>query len=207
MTLERDRRPGGPSAVLGCVTLVRMRAPFLTLWLAASATLVVSCSSGDEDPSAGAPSTTEAAPTTTAANTTASTTTTEPLPQSSAVIRIGPARYELDAICAAGGAGEVEVSVAGTDVNGLPVVGYVRAFLGEPYVSLQVGTGAGAKLFEPRLEGTLPFELTDRGVTFAEVDFVTGLDLETGDFTPAGIGAVDVVCEDYVRSLPPIPFD
>lgn len=138
---------------------------------------------------------------------TATTTTTEPLPRSSARIHIGPARYDLDAICAAGGAGEIEVSVAGTDVNGLPVIGYIRAFLGEPYVSLQVGEGADAVLFEPRLEGALPFTTTDTGVVFTEVDFVTGLDLATGAFTPAGIGSVEVVCEDYVRELPPVPFE
>ena len=97
--------------------------------------------------------------------------------------------------------------MVGADVNGLPVVGYVRAFLGAPYVALQVGEGPEAVLFEPRLEGTLPFDLTDVGVTFEEVDFVTELDLESGEFTPAGIGSVYVACLDYVRALPPIPFE
>ena len=134
------------------------------------------------------------------------TSTTEAVEPSTATILIGPARYDLAAICAAGGAGEVEVSVSGTDVNGLRVIGYIRAFLGAPYVSLQVGEGDAAVLFEPRLEGVLPFELTGRGVEFPEVDFVTELDLETGEFVPAGVGSVEVDCRSYVRELPPVPF-
>lgn len=140
-----------------------------------------------------------------AAPTTGSTTTL--VDGSTAVILIGPARYDLRAVCAAGGAGEVEVSLAGEDVNGKKVVGYIRAFLGEPYVSLLVGEGDEAVLFEPRLEGILPFELTDRGVQFPEVDFVSELDLETGEFQPAGIGSVEVDCRSYVRELPPVPAD
>jgi hypothetical protein len=145
-------------------------------------------------------------PTFTATTTVAATTTTE-APRSTAVVLIGPARYELDALCAAGGAGEVEVSLSGEDVNGLPVIGYIRGFLGEPYVSLQVGAGDDAVLFEPRLEGTLPFDLTESGVVFAEVDFVSALDLETGEFVPAGLGSAAVKCLDYVRALPPVPFE
>ncbi|MDW3220188.1 MAG: hypothetical protein R8F63_16370 [Acidimicrobiales bacterium] len=164
--------------------------------------LAAACSVNQDPASDAGPPSTVASTTTEITN----TTTTEPPPRSSALVRIGPARYEFDAVCAAGGAGEIEVAVTGEDVNGLPVIGYVRAFLGEPYVSLQVGVGADAVLFEPRLEGTLPFELTDDGVTFPEVDFVTDLDLETGEFTPAGIGAVDVACVDFVRTLPPIDF-
>lgn len=144
-----------------------------------------------------------------------STTTTSTLPPSSttvdaedavagstAVITVGPARYELDAVCASGGAGEIEVSVGGTDVNGLPVSGYVRGFLGEPYVSFQVGDGTDAVLFEPRLEGVIPIEFTEEGMRLPEVDFVSGLDLETGEFIPAGLGSVEVSCVSYERALP-----
>lgn len=146
------------------------------------------------------------APTTTRATTSTEATTTTMAPLSSAVIEIGPARYELDAICAAGGAGEVDVRVEGFDVNGLPVVGLIRAFVAEPYIGLQVGDEGDAVLFEPRLEGTLPFEFADDILEFAEVDFVTELDLATGEFVPAGIGSVTVECLDYVRELPAVPF-
>lgn len=146
------------------------------------------------------------APTVTRATTTAEATTTTAAPLSSAVVEIGPARYELDAVCAAGGAGEVEVAVEGVDVNGLRVVGLIRAFLGEPYIGMQVGEGDDAVLFEPRLEGVISFELVDDMLEFPEVDFVTELDLATGDFVPAGIGSVAVECLDFVRELPAVPF-
>ena len=42
---------------------------------------------------------------------------------------------------------------------------------------------------------------------FPEVDFVTDLDLETGEFVPAGIGSVEVVCRSYERELAPVPFE
>jgi hypothetical protein len=146
------------------------------------------------------------APTTSRATTTTEATTTSAAPLSSAIIEIGPARYELDAVCAAGGAGEVEVAVRGLDVNGLRVVGLIRAFLGEPYIGLQVGEGDDAVLFEPRLEGVLPFDLVDDMLDFPEVDFVTELDLSTGEFVPAGIGSVTVECLGFVRELPAVPF-
>ena len=136
----------------------------------------------------------------------ATNTTTTTVPLSSAIIEIGPARYELDAVCAAGGAGEVEVAVNGLDVNGFRVVGLIRAFLGEPYIGLQVGEDDEAVLFEPRLEGVLPFELVDDVLEFPQVDFVTELDLATGEFVPAGIGSVTVECLAFARELPAVPF-
>jgi hypothetical protein len=192
-------RPGGPFAVFGCGYADPMR--FL---LVAAAVVVASACSVETGAPEGPP---ERTPTTEPTTTASETTTVDPGDGSTAVVNIGPARYDLSAICATGGAGEVEVSVAGEDVNGLPVVGYIRAFLGEPYVSLQVGAGEDAVLFEPRLEGVLPFDLTETGVEFTEIDFVTQLDLETGDFVPAGVGSVEVDCRSYVRELPPVPFD
>jgi hypothetical protein len=170
--------------------------------------LASACSvqTGSTGPTATAPAPSIPAGTTEALVESPTTSTTEAPESSTATILIGPARYDLTAICAAGGAGEVEVSVSGSDVNGLRVVGYIRAFLGAPYVSLQVGEGDAAVLFEPRLEGVLPFDLTGRGVEFPEVDFVTELDLDTGEFVPAGLGSVEVACRTYVRELPPVPF-
>lgn len=146
------------------------------------------------------------APTTTRTTTTTESTTTTGPPLSSAVVEIGPARYELDAICAAGGASEVEVAVEGLDVNGKRVVGLIRGFEAEPYIGLEVGEGDEAVLFEPRLEGVLPFEFVGDRLEFPEVDFVTELDLETGAFVPAGLGSASVECRSYVRTLPAVPF-
>lgn len=147
------------------------------------------------------------APTTTRLPTTTIATTTTSGPVSSAVVEIGPAVYALDAVCAAGGAGEAEVAVVGTDANGRRVVGLIRAFLGEPYVGIQVGEGNEAVLFEPRIESVLSFETEGGALSFPEVDFVTGLDLETGEFVPGGLGAVTVDCLEFARELPDVPFD
>jgi len=145
-------------------------------------------------------------PTTSRATTSTEASTTTAAPLSSAVVTIGPARYELDALCAAGGAGEIAVRLEGFDANGRPVVGLVQAFIGEPYIGLQVGEGDEAVFFEPRFEGVLEFELVDNVVEFADVDFVTELDLATGEFVPAGLGTARVECLDYVRELPATPF-
>lgn len=179
-----------------------MKVGFVTAVLVTVAA-VASCSVEDGPVGQRSPTTTRATTTTDASTTDATTTT---VPVSAAVIEIGPARYELDAVCATGGAGEVEVALAGVDVNGLRVVGLVRAFPGEPYIGLQVGEGDDAVLFEPRLEGVLPFELDDGALEFPEVDFVTELDLTTGEFVPAGIGSVAVDCRGFVRELPAVPF-
>ncbi len=153
----------------------------------------------------------ERAPTPTVAPTTVPTslesTTTTTLPGSSAVIEIGPAVYELDAVCVAGGASEVDVAVNGLDVNGKPVIGLVRAFEAEPYIGLRVGDDDEAVLFEPRLGGVLAFELVDGVLEFPEVDFVSELELATGSFVPAGLGSVTVECRSFERELPEVVFD
>ena len=195
VTPEMDPSPRRSISGLGVCHAGGMRR-----WVGIVVLVAVSCSVQDGP-------TDRRAPTPGTAIITTVDSTTEPVPPSTAVITIGPAVYELDAVCAAGGAGEVEVGLVGEDVNGLPVVGYVRAFLGEPYVGLVVGEGDEAVRFEPRLEGVLPFELTDHGAAFPEVEFVTGLDLETGAFIPAGLGSVLVNCGSYVRELPAAPFE
>jgi hypothetical protein len=174
--------------------------PTLSATFAVAALLAAGCSVQDGPTGQRAPTTTTRASTTTVA------TTTTTVPLSSAVIEIGPAVYELDAVCAAGGASEVEVAVNGLDVNGKPVVGRIRAFEAEPYVGLQVGEGDEAVLFEPRLEGVLPFEFDGERLEFVDVEFVTDLDLLTGEFVPGGVGSVVVECLAFVRSLPADPF-
>ena len=192
----------GPFPVLdrGYAGVMRRPAPPALSLLVAAWLALAACSVQDGP-------TGTAAPTTTRVTTTTEVTTTTQGPTSSAVVEIGPARYELDAVCVAGGAGEVEVAVEGLDINGLRVIGLIRAFLGEPYVGLQVGEGDEAVLFEPRLEGVLSFDVAESMVTFDEVEFVTELDLSTGEFVPAGVGSVTVECLEYVRVLPAVPFD
>ncbi len=140
--------------------------------------------------------------TSSATTTSIETTTTTVAPQSTAVVLIGPARYELDVVCVAGGAGEVVVTGSGVDVNGLPVIGYIEASERAPYVTLQVGDGDDAVLSEPHFDGELAFEVSESGLTGADIDFVSDLNLETLEFVPAGIGSVLVHCVSYERDLP-----
>ena len=44
-------------------------------------------------------------------------------------------------------------------------------------------------------------------VRFDNVDFVTDLNVETGEFTPAGIGSVVVECRSYETELPAGAFE
>lgn len=180
--------------------------PLMRLVVALGIAVSMSGCSVNADP------TTEVGTATTTTTTTTTSTTVDPAGAaepadgaagSGAVVRIGPARYDLAAICAAPGAGEVQVALSGTDVNGRPVAGYVQAFLGEPYIGMQVGEGDRAVLFESRLDDALTFEFANDILTFPEVHFVSGLDLETAEFTPAGVGSVAVECDDYERELPP----
>lgn len=178
--------------------------PSLPLAVAVSALLLGGCAVEDGPVGQEAPTTTSGSTTTASTTTSGSTTTGGPL--SSAVIEIGPAVYELDAVCASGDPSEVEVAVNGLDVNAKPVIGLIRAFEAEPYVGLQVAEGDEAVLFEPRLEGVLLFEFDGERLEFVDVEFVTELDLATGESVPAGIGSIVVECRSFVRALPAVPF-
>ncbi|NIV55700.1 MAG: hypothetical protein GWN48_09095 [Actinobacteria bacterium] len=164
--------------------------------------LATTCSVTDEPNRAEPTSTTS--PSATAATDSTSTTTTVPV--SAGLIRIGPASYDLDVTCIAPGAGELLAVGVGRDVNDKPVEAFVQAFLGEPYVGLRVGTGQEEVLFESRLEGVLEFSIADDVLRFPEVDFVTDLDLVSGEFTPAGLGSVVIECRAYEDELPPTMF-
>lgn len=169
--------------------------------IAVAALVFAGCSVQDEPTGVANPDSTTSSSTSTSVETTTTTTTTE-APQSTAVVLIGPARYELDVVCVAGGAGEVVVTGTGLDVNGLPVVGYIEASERAPYITLQVGDGDDAVVFEPHFDSDLTFEVFESGLTGKEIDFVSALNLETQAFVAAGLGSVQVDCVTYERELP-----
>lgn len=169
-------------------------------WLPFVVALAVTGCSVTDEPNLGTPPTT----TTTVATTSTSTTTT--LPPSVGLVRIGPSAYDLTFTCIAPGAGEILAVGLGTDVNGRRVESYVQAYVGEPFVGVVVGEGDNAVRFEPRIDRRLEFDLVDDVLRFDDVDFVSDLDLETGEFTPAGVGSVVVECRSYEEELPPSLF-
>lgn len=131
-------------------------------------------------------------------NTVADTTSA----QSVGLVRIGPSAYDLVFSCVDRGAGEVLAVGIGRDINNKPVEAFVQAFLAEPYIGLLVGDGDEQVLFEPRLGAPLVFTFEGDIVRFDTVDFVSDLDLNSGEFTPAGIGSVVVECRSYERAVP-----
>ena len=124
------------------------------------------------------------------------------IPHSVGLVRVGPSAYDLVFTCVDGGAGEILAVGIGRDVNNKPVQAFVQAFVGEPYVGLEVGDRGEEVLFEPRLGVLLGFTFQHDIVRFDNVDFVTDLNIETGEYTPAGMGSVVVECRSYETELP-----
>ncbi len=124
------------------------------------------------------------------------------IPRSVGLVRIGPSAYDLVFTCVDGGAGEILAVGVGRDINDKPVQAFVQAFVAEPYVGVEVGEQDDNVRFEPRLGGLLDFTFDHDIVRFDNVDFVSDLNIETGAFTPAGIGSVVVECRSYETELP-----
>lgn len=124
------------------------------------------------------------------------------IPYSVGIVRIGPSAYDLVFTCVDGGAGEILAVGVGRDVNNKPVQAFVQAFLAEPYIGLEVGEQVEKVRFEPRLGVPLGFTFNHDIVRFDNVDFVTDLNIDTGEFTPAGIGSVVVECRSYETEIP-----
>ncbi len=170
-----------------------MRRLFCVLTVCVSAPLIAGCSTQDvvEGPG-GAEADQETSP--------ASVETT--IPHSVGLVRIGPSAYDLVFTCVDGGAGEILAVGVGRDVNNKPVHAFVQAFVAEPYIGVEVGEQGETVRFEPRLGVLLDFTFDHDIVRFDDVDFVTDLNIETGEFTPAGIGSVVVECRSYEIELP-----
>ncbi len=124
------------------------------------------------------------------------------IPHSVGLVRVGPSAYDLVFTCVDRGAGEILAVGVGRDVNNKPVHAFVQAFVAEPYIGVEVGEPGEKVLFEPRLGVLLNFIFDHDIVRFDNVDFVTDLNIETGEFTPAGIGSVVVECRSYETELP-----
>lgn len=115
---------------------------------------------------------------------------------------MGDTVYDLTVTCYAPGAGEVLAIGVGTAPDtGEPVEAYVQAYLGAPYVGLRVGSGEGS-LIESSFDGSLDLYLQDDRIRASAIRFVRGLDLETGEGEPAGVGQIEIECRHYEDDLP-----
>lgn len=161
--------------------------------------LLGACSFGDDgdegeatgEPAGSADPTTTAAPDST-------------VPPSTGTVTVGDDTYEIVVTCIAPGAGEVLAVGVGESDTGERVEAYVQAFLGEPYIGLEVG---GVRI-EPSFDGPLDLYLQDDAIRASAIRFVSDLDIETGDGTFVGLGAVDIRCASYgdEADLPPTAF-
>ena len=116
-----------------------------------------------------------------------------PEPESVGLLTIDDRAFDLLADCFVLGAGEVLVLAVGEDVEV-----YVEAFLGSPYLAIQID----GWLLEPSIDRPLEFSIEGDIVRAGEVLLVRNLDLESGESTAAGIGTLVVECRTYLDELP-----
>ena len=185
---SRDERVGSVPYTRGVLRRVPRTLVVAVVLMAGAG---VGCSTGGDD---------DAVPSTTATPSEApvADVTSTIAPSSNGVITIGEHRLELDISCVAPGAGEVLALGIGENGDGERVEAYVQAFVGEPYVGVEVGD----TLYEAAFDGTLELFLQDDRIRASAIRFVTDLDLGTGEGTFAGVGSVEIECVAYDEELP-----
>ncbi len=131
----------------------------------------------------------------TSAPTTSTTAPTEATAEAESVglLTIDDQAFDLTADCFAPGAGELLVLAVG---DGALI--YVEAFLGAPYLGVEID---GA-LLEPSIDRPLEFSIDGDVIRADDVLLVRDLDLETGESTAAGTGTLVVECRSYLDDLP-----
>ena len=83
--------------------------------------------------------------------------------------------------------------------SGQHVEALIQGFLGQPYVGLTIG---GSVRYEASLDGPLEVFAHDGTISAGAIEWVRGLDLDSGGGERIGYGAVFVSCEEYVHDLP-----
>ncbi len=134
--------------------------------------------------------------------TTVSPVTTAPAVISSGIVTVGDDSYDLDVTCIAPGAGEVLAVGIGETAEGDLVKAYVQAFLGSPYIGLEIGE----TLLESSFAGSLDLYLQNDQIRASAIRFVTDLDLATGEGRFVGVGTIDITCDAYDEELPDTSF-
>ena len=146
--------------------------------------------------------TAEPSSSTTTTTTTDASATTTPAVISSGVVTVGDDSYDLAVTCIAPGAGELLAVGIGETPAGEQVKAYVQAFIGSPYIGLEVGD----TLLESSFDGTLDLYLQDDQIRASAIRFVTDLDLDTGESRFVGVGTIDITCDAYDDELPDTSF-
>ena len=130
----------------------------------------------------------------------ASTTTTGPEAATNGRIQTADLTLDLEFSCYSPGAGDVAaIGVGRHPDGGQPVEALIQGFLGQPYVGLTIG---GSVRYEASLDGPLEVFVHDGTISAGAIEWVRGLDLDSGVGERLGYGAVFVSCGEYVHDLP-----
>ena len=115
-------------------------------------------------------------------------------------VQVGDRSFDLAFTCYSPGAGDVAaIGVGEHPESGQHVEALVQGFLGQPYVGLTIG---GSVRYEASLDGPLDVFAHDGTISAGAIEWVRGLDLESGVAERIGYGAVFVSCAEYVHDLP-----
>ncbi len=131
-----------------------------------------------------------------------STTPTSLVPEvaTNGWIQVGDLTLDLEFTCYSPGAGDVAaIGVGRHPDGGQPVEALIQGFLGQPYVGLTID---GSVRYEASLDGPLEVFVHDGTISAGAIEWMRGLDLDSGVGERIGYGAVFVSCGEYVHDLP-----
>jgi hypothetical protein len=142
----------------------------------------------------------EGPPGSTTASASVSTTTTASDVATNGWIQVGDLTLDLEFSCYSPGAGDVAaIGVGRHPDGGQPVEALIQGFLGQPYVGLTI---VGSVRYEASLDGPLEVFVHDGTISAGAIEWVRGLDLDSGVGERLGYGAVFVSCGEYIHDLP-----
>tara|TARA_B110000438_G_C15759584_1_gene626679 strand:+ start:363 stop:875 length:513 start_codon:yes stop_codon:yes gene_type:complete len=115
-------------------------------------------------------------------------------------IQLGELSFDLEFTCYSPGAGDVTaIGIGKHPDNGQWVEALIQGFLGQPYVGLTIGESVR---YEASLDSPLEVFVHDGTISAGAIEWVRGLDLDSGVGERVGYGAVFVSCSEYVHDLP-----
>ena len=190
MPLTRSGETTSPTAPV-------LRSPMRLIVACAAVLWISACTSSDDGALPATTTTTAAAP-----ESIQGWTVPRPALASNGTVTVGDQTYGLAVACYDVGAGEVLVLGTGPDPasdDGGRVELYLRAYLGNPYFGLRLSDGS---MIESSLDGPMELYVQHDTIRASALRLVTDLDLDTGESTPVGFGAIEITCSDYRSELP-----
>ncbi len=127
-------------------------------------------------------------------------TTTIPQMVTNGWVQVGDQSFDMEFTCYSPGPGDVAaIGVGRHPDSGQPVEALIQGFLGQPYVGLTIG---GSVRYEASLDAPLQVFVHDGTISAGAIEWMRGLDLDSGVGERIGYGAVFVSCGEYVHDLP-----